>query len=103
MQHVKEMVKGGTSIPAAIKDALAQKGLRSIAAFARKHSLIRATASSQINGILRATDDVVAALIAELGGTSEEWRELLWLASRPATEPGSHTPARRIAGARGGR
>jgi plasmid maintenance system antidote protein VapI len=84
MEAVKQMVDaGGVSIPAAIKEALRQKGLETIAAFAEKHGLVRASATNHINGVVRATDDTIDALIAEFGGTRDEWRELLWLAAKP--------------------
>ncbi len=83
MEKVKKMVEAGVSIPTAIKDALSQQGLSTIEAFASKHGLIRAVVSNQINANVRPSDSTIAALIAELGGTPGEWRELLWLAAKP--------------------
>lgn len=85
MEKVKKMVEGGTSIPTAIKEALAQAGLPSIKGFAVKHGLIREIVTNQINGRVSATEPTINALVAELGGTPGEWRELLWLAAKPST------------------
>jgi len=85
MLKVKKMIDAGTSIPTAIKEALAQEGLPTIDAFASKHGLIRAAVSNQVNGNVRPTDATITALIAELGGTPDEWRELLWLAAKPSS------------------
>lgn len=84
MEKVKKLVRAGSSIPTAIKEALDQVGLSSVSAFAEKHQLVRASVANHINGTVRATDDTIVALVAELGGTPDEWRELLWLASKPA-------------------
>jgi plasmid maintenance system antidote protein VapI len=84
VEKVKQMVQSGVSIPTAIKEALSQNGLDSVEAFAAKYRLIRAAVSNHINGNVRPTDETIAALIAELGGTPDEWRELLWLAAKPA-------------------
>ncbi len=84
MEKVKQMVQVGVSIPTAIKEALMQNGLDTVESFAGKHGLIRAAVSNHINGNVRATEDTLSALVAELGGTPDEWRELLWLAAKPA-------------------
>jgi hypothetical protein len=84
MEKVKQMVQAGVSIPTAIKEALSQNGLDSLEAFAGKYGLIRAAVSNHINGNVRPSDEAIAALISELGGTPDEWRELLWLAAKPA-------------------
>jgi hypothetical protein len=80
MDKVKELMAAGVPIAQAIKFALAEP----VSAWAGKHRIPRSTAINTINGIQRPTDQVVAALVAELGGTEEEWRELLWLAMKPA-------------------
>lgn len=84
MEKVKKLVRAGASIPTAIKEALSQAGVTSVAAFAEKHGLARGSVANHINGTQRATDDTIAALVAELGGTADEWRELLWLAAKPS-------------------
>lgn len=83
MEKVKKLVEEGMSIPAAIKEALAQKGLATVSDFAERHELNRAATSNHINGNVRPTDATVDALVAELGGTPDEWRELLWIAAKP--------------------
>jgi plasmid maintenance system antidote protein VapI len=79
MDKVKKLVAAGASIPTAIKASLGM----TVADFAEKHGIARSSASNHISGQVKATDDTIAALIAELGGTVEEWRELLWLAAKP--------------------
>jgi plasmid maintenance system antidote protein VapI len=49
----------------------------SISAFADKHDLPRSATSDALNGGRRATDAMIAALVAELGGSDEQWRTLL--------------------------
>lgn len=83
MKKVKKMVDAGTSIPVAIKDALAQAGFPTISHFAEKKKLNRAATSNHINGNVRPTDETIDALISELGGSHTEWRELLWIAAKP--------------------
>lgn len=86
MEKVKQMVEaGGVSRSAAIKEALAQNGLKTVTDFATKYDLNRATTTNHLNGVVRASDDTLHALASELGGTPEEWAEFLWLASKPAT------------------
>jgi hypothetical protein len=80
MDKVKRLIEAGASIPTAIKESLGM----SVADFARKHQLVRASVANHINGTVKAADETVAALVAELGGTEAEWREILWLASKPA-------------------
>lgn len=81
MDKVKKLVEAGASIPMAIRDSLGM----SLAAFAEKYELPRSSITNHVNGTVRATDDTIAALIAELGGTPDEWRELLWLAGKPSS------------------
>lgn len=83
MDKVKKLVHAGAEIPFAIKQALGM----SVSDFADKHQLNRSSTASHINGNVRATDDTIAALIAELGGTEYEWRLLLWEAARPEAPP----------------
>ena len=81
MEKVKKMVRAGVSIPTAIKEA---HGVP-ISEFAERHGLVRASVANHINGTVRPTDETIAALIEDLGGSADEWRELLWLASKPIT------------------
>lgn len=79
MLKVKKLVEAGAEIPVAIKQSLGM----TVENFAEKYELPRPSVSNAINGNVRATDDLVAALIAELGGTADEWRLLLWEAGKP--------------------
>lgn len=79
MQKVKRLIDAGASIPGAIKEALGMP----LTEFADKHALPRGTTSEVVNGGRRPTETQVQALIAELGGTPEEWRDLLWRAAKP--------------------
>lgn len=85
MDKVKKLVTAGASIPGAIREALDQNGL-SIAAFAEKYDRPRTNLTSVLNGTRAPNDDDVAALISELGGAADEWRELLHEAGRPAAK-----------------
>jgi plasmid maintenance system antidote protein VapI len=80
MEKVKKLIDAGASIPTAIKEALGME----LKEFAERHEVSRAGVSNAINGTVRPTDRIIDAFIAELGGTPDEWRELLWLAGRPA-------------------
>ena len=86
MDEVKRMVAAGVRIPAAVREALARNGLHSVSDFAKKYQLSRASAANHINGIVRATDETLGALSQELGGTPDEWAELLWLAAKPQAQ-----------------
>lgn len=79
MDKVKQMVAAGVSIPTAIREALGA----SLSDVADRRGVDRVRLSEAINGIRRPTAQVAAALVAELGGTEFEWRELLWLAAKP--------------------
>lgn len=85
MEKVKKLIRAGASIPGAIKEALGEP----VTVIALRQGVDRTQLSNAINGNLRATDAVIAALVAELGGTSSEWRELLWLAAKPQTAAAS--------------
>lgn len=80
MEKVKQLMSAGLPITAAIKAAIGTP----LSEFADRHNLPRSSVSNHLNGTVRATDDTIAALVTELGGTAEEWRELLWQAMRPA-------------------
>ncbi len=80
MDKVKAIVEAGVSIPVAVREALSPQTLRE---FAEKYAIPAPVVSDSINGNRRAPSRVIDALIAELGGTPEQWRELLWEAGRP--------------------
>ena len=79
MDKVRKLVQAGSSIPGAIKESLGM----TVAEFALKHSRPRVSIGQVILGRKIPTDADVRALIAELGGTADEWRELLHEAGRP--------------------
>jgi hypothetical protein len=83
MDQVKKLIRAGASIPTAVKEALALNGLPSVQAFANKHDLDRSRVASHFNGGARPDEGTLSALSLELGGTVDEWRELLWLAGKP--------------------
>lgn len=80
MDKVKQIMAGGVSLPVAIKAALAPITLKE---FAEKYGRAAPTISNVINGNVRPSDEDIAALINEFGGTADEWRMLLWEHSRP--------------------
>lgn len=85
MTKIKELVRAGSSIPGAIREVLSQKDL-SIAAFCDKYDRNRQNMSMVIAGSRSPAPADVDALVAELGGTDIEWRQLLHEAGRPAAE-----------------
>jgi transcriptional regulator with XRE-family HTH domain len=82
MEQVKQMVDAGARIPVAVKEALLAKGL-TIASFAEKHGLSESAVRNAVGGLQRAGAPTLAALATELGGSADEWAELLWLAAKP--------------------
>lgn len=79
MEKVKKLVRAGASIPTAIKECLG----RPVTTFADDHELPRAAVSNAINGNVKPSEPLIAALIEEMGGTEAEWRDLLWRAAKP--------------------
>lgn len=73
MDKVKQMVEAGVRLGVAIRECLPM----SLAAFALKHGVPRTSTNEAINGLRAATPAQIAALMSELGGTADEWRELL--------------------------
>jgi len=84
MDKVRRLIEAGASIPTAIKEALGA----SPAEIALKHGRARTNFSATINGKRAPSPGDIAALIAELGGTEMEWRELLHEAGRPVAKVG---------------
>lgn len=79
MEKVKKLVEAGAPIPSAIKTALGMP----LTTFADKYGRSRQNINDAINARRIATDADIDALVAELGGTRDEWRMLLWEAARP--------------------
>jgi plasmid maintenance system antidote protein VapI len=88
MDKVKALLRAGVSVSAAIRAALGV----TLVDFAEKHGLNRAMVTDQVNGARRPSGDLVTALIADLGGTDEEWRALLWIAGKPGRVPDEFAP-----------
>jgi plasmid maintenance system antidote protein VapI len=82
MDKVKTLVASGTRIGFAIRQALLERDL-TVTAFAEKYQLNEKAVSSAIHGSVRATEAVLESLSKELGGTPDEWRLLIWHASKP--------------------
>lgn len=84
MDKVKKLMAAGSSIPGAIRECLPG----SVRAIALRHGRNYNNFADAINGKRAPTDADVAALIAELGGSEREWKELLHEAGRPVEEVG---------------
>lgn len=80
MDKVKQLVGAGAPVAGAIKIALAMP----LSEFADKYNIPRTSVANHVNSNVKASDATIAALVSELGGTPEDWRELLWEAMRPA-------------------
>lgn len=73
MDKVKALVAAGASLANAVRDAL---GDRSIAQVALERGVSRQNLTSALNGARVPTEREIEALIAELGGSPDEWRQL---------------------------
>lgn len=82
MNKVRKLIAAGSTIPGAIKEALGM----SIAEFAIKYARPRGVTGQVLLGRKTPTKKDVEALIAELGGTEQEWLELLHEAGRPVAQ-----------------
>jgi plasmid maintenance system antidote protein VapI len=80
VEKVKRLIEAGASVSTAVREALGM----SITAFADTHGLSRQTVNSQITGRIAPNAAFLEALIAELGGTQEEWMSLLWRSTAAA-------------------
>lgn len=80
MEKVKKLIEAGARVPVAIKEALAPV---TIDQMADKYSVPRTALSTAINSNVKPSDEVINALVSELGGDSLEWRRLLWKAGEP--------------------
>jgi hypothetical protein len=84
MDKVKEFMALGLTVPSAIRAALDANGIKTVVAFCDKYGIPRGSGSNHLNATTIATDQTIDALVEELGGTPNEWRELLWQAMKPA-------------------
>lgn len=80
MDKVKQLIDAGAPVADAIKIALGVP----LSEFADKHGIPRSSVANHVNSNVKPSEATIAALVADLGGTPEEWRELLWQAMRPA-------------------
>lgn len=71
MDKVKALVAAGATLSEAVQSAL---GKRSYAQLALEHGLNRSNLISTLNGGRAPTAREIEALVAELGGTPDEWR-----------------------------
>lgn len=88
MDKVRALIEAGAPIPKAIRIALESETGMSASELARASDLRRAELSAVINGGIRPTARHLEVLIKHLGGTEAEWREVLWLAGKPAVVEG---------------
>jgi plasmid maintenance system antidote protein VapI len=88
MDKVKALLKAGASASLAIREALGMN----LTQFAERHGLRREAVTDQVNGVRRPTPEVIHALSTDLGGSEEEWRALLWVASKPDKVPAEFVP-----------
>lgn len=82
MDKVRKLIEAGARVGIAIREALLDCGL-TVATFAAKYEVNEKAVSNTINANIRPTDTIIAALVKELGGTSDEWKMLLWEAAKP--------------------
>lgn len=98
-QTVQQLIDAGSPVGDAIRIALWRRAARlgltrgtnsysAISEFAARHDGLRnqrPNVSATIYGKRPATEEILAALVEELGGTPDEMRELLWQAAKPLT------------------
>lgn len=72
MDKVKKLLDAGLSFADAVKGALG----KTIGQLATEHGLTRPRFSEMLNGKWVPDERQLAALTAELGGTSEQWLDL---------------------------
>lgn len=84
IMDVRQLIEQGVAISTAIKAVLERNGLKTVTAFAEKYDLNRSATANHLSGSTRPSEEAVSALISELSGTDAEWREILWLAGKPA-------------------
>lgn len=89
-----QLLEIGVSLGDAVRIALWKRGVRlgdtthkhsrsAIPEFAIRHRLNRNNLTASLYSGRTPTDEMVSALITELGGTSTWWREQMWQLARP--------------------
>jgi hypothetical protein len=78
MRNVKKAIADGVSIEDAVRGQLLGTRGMTMKAFAAKHDLRYQGVVKGIKGSERPTTQMLEACVAELGGTVEEWRDLLF-------------------------
>lgn len=73
MDKVKALLGAGASLSGAVRESLAPLTVRGLA---ERHGFQRTALSAALNGWRPATETMIDALVTELGGTAEEWRDL---------------------------
>lgn len=87
MEQVERMVAAGVGFGTAVREALLQQPTPlTLEAFGEKHAVNASAVSAAINGAVKPSRDVLAALAVELGGTPYEWRYAMWRAARPTRD-----------------
>lgn len=76
MDKVKESVAAGVPLSNAVKARLVERG-SSLVKFSAKHGVERTAIGSALAGNRAPTERELRALIAEFGGTADEWRALI--------------------------
>ena len=96
-QTLQQLIDAGAPIGDAVRIALWRRAVRlgltretnsysAITEFAARHDALknqRPNVSATVYGKRPATDEILAALVEELGGTPDEMRQLLWEAGKP--------------------
>lgn len=90
MDKVNKLVEAGASVSTAIKEALLPM---TVGEFSDKYDLPRPAVSNAINSRIRPTDELVNALVSEMGGEAHEWRMLLWKAAEPVADAAASAAA----------
>lgn len=91
MEKVNQLIAAGLTFADAVKQSLSQ----TVEQFTADHGMVRPAFSEMLNGRRVPDDRQLAALIAELGGTRDEWVELWFTQAqrRAKAHVGAKVPA----------
>lgn len=73
MEKVKRLLAAGATLSEAVKSALAP---RSLSRVALERGVNLSELSSSLSGSRLVSDRIIGAMIAELGGTADDWRQM---------------------------